>query len=77
MTTPAIAIMIAADVADLLGEVRDERLLGRGLGLGRRVGEHRVDALGELIRRRRIGDPEDVPADLIRHAGHLAHRLVQ
>ena len=32
-----------ADVAHLVGEALDERLLGRGLGLGRGVREHRVD----------------------------------
>ncbi len=38
-----------ADVSHLLREVGHERLLGSGLRLARRVGEHRVNLLRELI----------------------------
>ena len=65
-----------ADVADLLGEPLDERLLGVGLRLGRRVGEHRVDLLRDLAGLLRVGDLDHVPADLVREAA-VAHRLVQ
>ena len=63
-TMATIAIRMRAGIADLLGEALHERLLGGRLGLGRRVGEHRVDRVGDLIGALRVLDLDDVPADL-------------
>ena len=54
----------AADVADLLREPLDESLFGRRLRLGRRVGEHLVERAAQIDGLRRIGNLDDVPADL-------------
>ena len=75
-TAPAMAIMMLPMSPICLAKPDDERLLGRGLGLVRRVREHCVELLRDRLGLSRILQLDHVPADLIVAVVLVPDRLV-